>query len=81
MGAESQYSAYQAGLNGSLPIGVAAEDMAAGKPPLGMGAGNKRLAQVHPQSHQGICGDAIASMEGISREALDALYQLKKMAT
>jgi acetyl-CoA C-acetyltransferase len=28
---------------------------------------------VHPQSHQGICGDAIASMEGISREALDAL--------
>jgi hypothetical protein len=29
MGAESQYSAYQAGLNGRLPIGVAAEDMAA----------------------------------------------------
>jgi acetyl-CoA C-acetyltransferase len=38
-----------------------------------MGSGNARLARVHPQSHQGVCGDAIASMEGISREALDAL--------
>ncbi|MFT3940751.1 acetyl-CoA C-acetyltransferase [Rhodopseudomonas sp.] len=57
----------------SLTAAMAAEDMAAGKPPLGMGSGNARLAKVHPQSHQGICGDAIASMEGISREALDAL--------
>lgn len=57
----------------SLTASMAAEDMAAGKPPLGMGSGNARLAQVHPQSHQGICGDAIATMEGISREALDAL--------
>ncbi|MGX7744440.1 acetyl-CoA C-acetyltransferase [Rhodopseudomonas parapalustris] len=57
----------------SLTASMAAEDMAAGKPPLGMGAGNARLAKVHPQSHQGICGDAIASMEGISRETLDAL--------
>jgi acetyl-CoA C-acetyltransferase len=57
----------------SLTASMAAEDMAAGKPPLGMGSGNARLAKVHPQSHQGICGDAIASMEGISREALDAL--------
>jgi acetyl-CoA C-acetyltransferase len=38
-----------------------------------MGSGNARLNAVHPQSHQGICGDAIASLEGISREALDAL--------
>ena len=27
--------------------------------------------EVHPQSHQGICGDAIASMEGFTREQLD----------
>ncbi|PMV17095.1 acetyl-CoA C-acyltransferase, partial [Pseudomonas sp. GW704-F2] len=38
-----------------------------------MGSGNERLRHGHPQSHQGVCGDAIASMEGISREALDAL--------
>ncbi|MDB5485243.1 MAG: Acetyl-CoA C-acyltransferase [Tardiphaga sp.] len=57
----------------SLTASMAAEDMAAGKAPLGMGSGNARLAKVHPQSHQGICGDAIASMEGITREALDAL--------
>jgi len=57
----------------SLTGAMAAEDMAAGKRPLGMGAGNERLARVHPQSHQGICGDAIASMEGFTREELDAL--------
>jgi acetyl-CoA C-acetyltransferase len=39
----------------------------------GMGSGNARLQARHPQSHQGVCADAIASMEGISREALDAL--------
>jgi acetyl-CoA C-acetyltransferase len=27
----------------------------------------------HPQSHQGVCADAIATLEGIPREALDAL--------
>ncbi len=57
----------------SLTGAMAAEDMAAGKRPLGMGSGNERLARVHPQSHQGICGDAIASMEGFTREELDAL--------
>jgi len=57
----------------SLTGAMAAEDMAAGKRPLGMGSGNERLAKVHPQSHQGICGDAIASMEGFTREELDAL--------
>lgn len=41
-------------------------------PPL-MDSGNLRLRARHPQSHQGICGDAIATMEGISREALDTL--------
>ncbi|MBN8848250.1 MULTISPECIES: acetyl-CoA C-acetyltransferase [unclassified Sphingomonas] len=55
----------------SLTAAMAQEDMEAGKPSLGMGAGNERLDLTHPQSHQGICGDAIASMEGITREQLD----------
>ncbi len=41
--------------------------------PVTMDQGNLRLRARHPQSHQGICADAIATMEGISREALDAL--------
>ena len=35
---------------------------------LPMGAGNAHLQEIHPQSHQGVCADAIASMEGIDRE-------------
>ncbi|MDE0951648.1 MAG: acetyl-CoA C-acetyltransferase [Halioglobus sp.] len=35
--------------------------------------GNLALRELHPQPHQGVCADAIASMEGIDREALDAL--------
>lgn len=50
-----------------------AEQANAGFQPLGMGSGNMALDAMHPQSHQGICGDAIASIEGISREDLDAL--------
>lgn len=50
-----------------------AEQANAGIKPLGMGSGNMALDALHPQSHQGVCGDAIASIEGISREALDAL--------
>ncbi len=41
--------------------------------PPTMDNGNLRLRAKHPQSHQGICADAIATLEGISREALDAL--------
>jgi acetyl-CoA C-acetyltransferase len=52
---------------------LAAEDMAGGKMPMGMGSGNRHLQKIHPQSHQGVCGDAIAAMEGITREAVDAL--------
>jgi len=37
-----------------------------------MGAGNDHLEELHPQSHQGVCADAIATLEGISRAALDA---------
>ncbi|MCB1005206.1 MAG: acetyl-CoA C-acyltransferase, partial [Acidimicrobiales bacterium] len=40
---------------------------------LPMGANNLHLQAIHPQSHQGVCADAIASQEGIPREALDAL--------
>ena len=52
---------------------LAAERANAGQPPRMMGSGHEALDELHPQSHQGICGDAIATMEGISREALDAL--------
>ncbi len=41
--------------------------------PVTMDQGNLRLRAKHPQSHQGICADSIATLEGISREALDAL--------
>jgi acetyl-CoA C-acetyltransferase len=37
----------------------------------GMGTGNPRLQAKHPQSHQGVCADAIAAIEGISREELE----------
>jgi len=57
----------------SLTATMAAEERAAGLPPMLVGSGNARLQKVHPQSHQGVCGDAIASMEGISRADLDAL--------
>lgn len=57
----------------SLTAAMAKEEMAAGIRPAMMGSGNERLQSVHPQSHQGVCGDAIASMEGISREAVDTL--------
>ncbi len=56
----------------SLITAMGQEEMAAGLKSLGIGSGNQRLQQRHPQSHQGLCADAIASMEGIGREALDA---------
>ena len=52
---------------------LSAERANAGLPQRMMGSGNPELDVLHPQSHQGVCGDAIATMEGISREALDAL--------
>ena len=36
-------------------------------------SGNLRLRERHPQPHQGICADAIATLEGIPRRDLDAL--------
>jgi len=38
-----------------------------------MDAGNLRLRAQHPQTHQGVAADAIATLEGISRQALDEL--------
>jgi len=38
----------------------------------GMGTGNPRLQAKHPQSNQGVCADAIAAMEGITRADLEA---------
>lgn len=66
----------------SLISKISAEEMAAGIKPLTMGSGNASLQKKHPQSHQGLCADAIASMEGISREALDgfALESQKRAA-
>jgi acetyl-CoA C-acetyltransferase len=41
-------------------------------PPM-MDNGNLRLRARHPQSHQGVCADAIATLEGVSRQAVDEL--------
>jgi acetyl-CoA C-acetyltransferase len=49
-------------------------------PPM-MDSGNLRLRARHPQSHQGVCGDAIATLEGITRDAVDALaYESQQRA-
>lgn len=39
---------------------------------------NFRLREVHPQPHQGVCADAIATLEGIDRKALDELAVLSQ---
>lgn len=44
---------------------------AAGLSGGGMGTGNPRLQAKHPQSNQGVCADAIAAQEGITREELE----------
>jgi acetyl-CoA C-acetyltransferase len=44
-----------------------------GEGPFMMDAGNLRLRALHPQSHQGVCADAVATIEGISRGDVDAL--------
>ncbi len=39
---------------------------------------NKHLRDMHPQPHQGVCADAIATLENIPREALDDLAYLSQ---
>jgi acetyl-CoA C-acetyltransferase len=56
----------------SIITTVGQREREAGFPSLGLGTGNVRLQERHPQSNQGVCADAIASMEGIGRETLDA---------
>ncbi|WP_422362884.1 acetyl-CoA C-acetyltransferase [Pyruvatibacter mobilis] len=36
-------------------------------------SGNEHLRDMHPQPHQGVCADAIATLEGIDRQAVDDL--------
>ena len=43
------------------------------KSPPVLDAGNLRLRASHPQTQQGVCADAIATLEGIDREAVDRL--------
>ena len=47
------------------------------EPPM-MDAGNLRLRRSVPQSHQGVCADAIATLERIPRAALDDLALLSQ---
>jgi acetyl-CoA C-acetyltransferase len=66
-------NAIMAGME-DLVIGGGTEMMSLPKKGLlPMGANNAHLQSIHPQSHQGVCADAIATMEGIDRESLDAL--------
>jgi acetyl-CoA C-acetyltransferase len=44
-------------------------------------AGNMRLRDLHPQPHQGVCADVIATLEGITRENVDQLaYESQQRA-
>jgi acetyl-CoA C-acetyltransferase len=52
----------------SMPNRRSAED----GPPL-FDTGNLHLRKTHPQTNQGVCADAIATLEGISRADVDAL--------
>jgi acetyl-CoA C-acetyltransferase len=62
----------------SLVNAWGAEMAAAGFKSHGMGNGNMRLRRRHPQSHQGLCADAIATLEGITREDVDAIGLLSQ---
>ena len=49
------------------------EGRRSGNGPFMMDGGNLRLRARHPQSHQGVCADAVATLEGISRDDVDQL--------
>jgi acetyl-CoA C-acetyltransferase len=51
---------------------LAAQRAKFGIPPRVIGSHNTELDALHPQSNQGVCADAIAAIEGIGRETLDA---------
>jgi acetyl-CoA C-acetyltransferase len=52
----------------SMPNRRSSED----GPPL-FDTGNLHLREMHPQTNQGVCADAIATLEGITRADVDAL--------
>ncbi|MGB0621435.1 MAG: acetyl-CoA C-acetyltransferase [Myxococcota bacterium] len=43
------------------------------EPPPLLDSGNLHLRDLHPQTQQGVCADAIATLEGIDRQAVDEL--------
>ena len=47
------------------------------KPPM-IDSGNLELRALHPQSQQGVCADAIATLEGIDRDAVDSLAMVSQ---
>src|SRR5438128_7291019 len=49
------------------------EGRRSGNGPFMMDGGNLRLRARHPQSHQGVCADAVATLEGITRQDVDEL--------
>jgi acetyl-CoA C-acetyltransferase len=57
---------------GTEKMSMAGRRSAEDGPPM-MDSGNLRLRVLHPQSHQGVCADAIATLEGITRADVDAL--------
>lgn len=42
-------------------------------PPGMLDAGNLHLRDLHPQPHQGVCADVIATLEGATRDDVDAI--------
>ncbi len=52
---------------------LSAMEAAGGLPRMGRDMGNPALHALHPQSNQGVCADAIAAREGITRADVDAL--------
>ena len=60
--------------SGITSVNMAAASIMAGCEDLVMmDNGNLRLRARHPQSHQGVCADAVATLEGITRQDVDAL--------
>jgi acetyl-CoA C-acetyltransferase len=49
-----------------------------GDGPLLVDSGNLRLRAVHPQANQGVCADVIATLFGVSRQAVDELALLSQ---
>src|SRR5688572_22535097 len=53
--------------------GVEMMSFTATLPPGLLDAGNLHLRDLHPQPHQGVCADVIATLEGITRDQVDGL--------